>query len=527
MPDDYTNAAGGAPAPPAPSPEDLSEMYAAEEHRTGASAAKSPSLKSRLTSDHGASSLGPVGMMVLLAGVFMPQADYFVVNVALPTIDRSLHASSGVLELIVAGYGAIYAALLVVGGRLGDMVGRRRVFAIGLAGFTAASLACGMAPDGWFLLGARLLQGASAALVVPQVLATFHATLQGARLHRARSLYGAAAGLAIAVGQLAGGLLVTVNIAGTTWRPIFWVNVPIGLATLIAVPRFVPRTRSEHPATIDIRGTLLFAAALVALLVPLAEGQTHGWPAWTWILLACAPILAFTTIVFERRFENSGGVPLLPPSLLRTRSMHRGLLLQLLFMLGYGALMFVFALTVQDGLHATALQSGLAIAPMAIAFIIGSLLGPTVVGRFGGRMTVALGAAVNGIGLLGLVIVVTEKWPDFSLISLAPALAIAGFGQALVFGSLFRLVLSGVPHRHAGVGGGVLVTIQQTGLALGIATIGTLYLGLEIHGISQAFAAAFAAQIAIMAGVALASRAMPAPDSHSPEPGSQGGTDLG
>lgn len=141
-----------------------------------------------------------------------------------------------------------------------------------------ASLACGLAPDVWFLLGARLWQGASAALIVPQVLATFHATLQGARLHRAQSLYGAAAGLAIAVGQLAGGLLVTVNIAGTTWRPIFWVNVPIGLATLIAIPRVVPPTRSEHPATIDIRGTLLFAATLVALLVPLAEGQTEGWP---------------------------------------------------------------------------------------------------------------------------------------------------------------------------------------------------------------------------------------------------------
>ncbi|MFF1738426.1 MFS transporter [Streptomyces mirabilis] len=480
-------------------------------------ATKNHYLMSRLTSDHGARNLGPAGIMVLLIGVFMPQADYFIVNVALPTIDQSFHASSGALELIVAGYGTVYAALLVVGGRLGDIVGRRRVFAIGLAGFTTASLACGMAPDVWFLLGARLLQGASAALIVPQVLATFHATLQGAELHRAQSLYGAAAGLAIAVGQLAGGLLVTINIAGTTWRPIFWVNVPIGLATLIAVPRFVPPTRAKRPSTIDTRGTLLFAATLVALLVPLAEGQTDGWPAWTWILLACAPILAFITIVFERRFESSGGVPLLPPSLLKTRSMHRGLLLQLLFMLGYGALMFVFALTVQDGLHAGPLQSGLAIVPMAIAFFIGSLLTPKVVRRFGGRMTVALGATVNGIGLFGLVVVVTDKWPHVSLLSLAPALAVVGFGQALVFGSLFRLVLSDVPDHHAGVGGGVLVTIQQSGLALGVATIGTLYLSLEAHGISQAFAAAGAAQIAIMAVLALASRAMPPSASRSPE----------
>jgi len=227
---------------------------------TGPQATKNHFLKRRLTPDHGARNLGPFGIMVLLTGVFMPQADYFIVNVALPTIDQSLHASSGALELIVAGYGTVYAALLVVGGRLGDIVGRRRVFAIGLASFTTASLACGMAPDVWFLLGARLWQGASAALIVPQVLATFHATLQGPKLHRAQSLYGAAAGLAIAVGQLAGGLLVTINIAGTTWRPIFWVNVPIGLATLIAVPRVVPATRSKHPATIDTGGTLLFTA---------------------------------------------------------------------------------------------------------------------------------------------------------------------------------------------------------------------------------------------------------------------------
>jgi MFS family permease len=484
---------------------------------TGPQATKNHFLKPRLTPDHGARNLGPFGIMVLLTGVFMPQADYFIVNVALPTIDQSLHASSGALELIVAGYGTVYAAVLVVGGRLGDIVGRRRVFAIGLASFTTASLACGMAPDVWFLLGARLWQGASAALIVPQVLATFHATLQGPKLHRAQSLYGAAAGLAIAVGQLAGGLLVTINIAGTTWRPIFWVNVPIGLATLIAVPRVVPATRSKHPATIDTGGTLLFTATLVALLVPLAEGQTEGWPAWTWILLSCAPILAFSTVVFERRFESSGGVPLLPPSLLKTRSMHRGLLLQLLFMLAYGALMFVFALTVQDGLHAGPLQSGLAIVPMAVTFFIGSLFTPKVVRRFGGRMTVALGATVNGIGLAGLVVVVTDNWPHVGLLSLAPALAVAGFGQALVFGSLFRLVLSDVPHHHAGVGGGVLVTIQQSGLALGVATIGTLYLGLENHGISQAFAAAGAAQIAIMAVLAIASRAMPPSQSPSPE----------
>jgi MFS family permease len=383
------------------------------------------------------------------------------------------------------------------------------VLSIGLAGFTVASLGCGVAPSVWFLLGARLLQGASAAMIVPQVLATFHATLHGARLHRAQSLYGAAAGLAIAVGQLAGGLLLTVNIAGATWRPIFWVNVPIGLATLSAAQRFVPATRSQHPATIDPAGTFLFAATLVTLLVPLAEGQTNGWPTWTWVVLACAPIIACLTIFVERRFESQGGVPLLPPSLLRMRSMRRGLPLQLLFMLSYGAFMFVFALTVQEGLHASPLRSGLAIVPMAVAFFIGSLFTPRAITRLGARKTVAVGATVDGIGLAVLILIVVGGWPHVGLLALAPALVVAGVGQALVFGSLFRLVLADVPQHHAGVGGGVLITIQQSGLALGVATLGTLYLGLESQGIPKAFAAATGAQVAIMAVLAIASRAVP------------------
>jgi MFS family permease len=459
-----------------------------------------------LTDAGGPPRLSSAGIAVLIVGVFVPQATYFIVNVALPTIARSLHASSGALELVIAGYGTVYAALLVVGGRLGDIAGRRRVLSVGLGGFILASLACGFAPDVWFLVGARLVQGAFAALIVPQVLATFHATLAGAKLHRAQSLYGAAAGLAIAVGQLVGGLLVTINIAGTTWRPVFWVNVPIGLATLIAAQRYVPSTRSEQPPTIDSRGTLLFAATLVALLVPLAEGQAEGWPAWTWVALACVPFFAFLTIGFERRFENSGRVPLLPPSLLSIPSMRRGLLLQLLFMLGYGAFMFVFALTVQDGLRADPLHSGFAITPMAVAFFVASLLTPRIMERFGGRRTVAVGAAVNVIGLIGLILTVAGSWPRVSLLSLAPSLVVTGFGQALVFVSLFRLVLANVPPHHGGVGGGALVTIQQSGLAIGVATLGTLYLSLDTHSISEAFTATTAAEAAVLAVLGISSR---------------------
>src|SRR3954471_15337759 len=280
--------------------------------------------------------LSPAGVAVLLLGAFLPIVDFFIVNVALPTIDASLHGSAPTLELVVAGYGTIYAALLVVGGRLGDALGRRRVFAAGLVGFTLTSLLCGLAPSIGALVAFRIAQGATAALIVPQVLATFQAALDGPRRAKALGLYGATAGVASVVGQVVGGLLVTANIAGTEWRPIFLVNVPIGLLALTVVFRFVPAPRSDKPTSVDLPGTLLFAATLTALLVPLAEGRTLHWPLWTWLVLALAPILGAATSLVERRTEQHGAMPLLPPSLLRVRSMRRGLTLGFPFFLSFG-----------------------------------------------------------------------------------------------------------------------------------------------------------------------------------------------
>lgn len=461
--------------------------------------------------------LRPVGVAVLLLGAFLPIVDFFIVNVALPTIDSTLHASAPTLELVVAGYGTVYAALLVLGGRLGDSWGRRRVFLIGLVGFTLTSLACGLAPSVGVLITARLAQGACAALIVPQVLATFHATLDGPRRARALGLYGATAGIAAVVGQLVGGLLVTADIAGTSWRPIFLVNIPVGLVVMAGAVRFVPATRSPVPAGIDVPGTVLFAATLSALLVPLAEGRTLHWPVWTWLVLGAAPFLALATYAVERRAERGGAVPLLPPSLLQVRSMRRGLALGLPFFLGFGAFMFVFALTVQDGLHASPLRSGLAITPLAVMFLIGSLLTPRAIARFG-RATLGVAGVVQALGLGWLVLVVSGGWPDVALVDMAGPLAVCGFAQSFVFGSLFRLILADVPPHLAGVGGGVLVTLQQSGLALGIATIGTLYLGLEGGSIGTAFGVAIGIQAVLALAVATGARMLPSVTASVAEP---------
>src|SRR4051794_28929068 len=465
--------------------------------RTSAPTASEPA---RLTS---------TGVAVLLLGAFLPIVDFFIVNVALPTIDASLHASAPTLELVVAGYGTIYAALLVVGGRLGDALGRRRVFAAGLIGFTITSLLCGVAPSIGALVAFRLAQGATAALIAPQVLATFQAALPAERRAKALGLYGATAGVASVVGQVVGGLLVTADIAGSQWRPIFLVNVPIGLLALAVVFRYVPATKSDHPAGVDLPGTLLFAATLTALLVPLTEGRTVGWAPWTWLVLALAVVLGAATFLVERRTERNGGAPLLSPSLLRVRSMRRGLTLGLPFFLGFGGFMFVFALTVQDGLHADALHGGLAIAPFALAFLVGSLLTPRAIARFG-RAALGFGAVAQTVGLAVLAWTVDGEWPHVPLLSMTPGLVIAGFGQAFVFGSLFRLILADVPPHLAGIGGGVLVTLQQSGLALGVATLGTLYVAIGDTGSGgTAFATVLAIQCVIALVMAVGSRAMP------------------
>ncbi|MEU6251598.1 MFS transporter [Streptomyces sp. NPDC047043] len=457
---------------------------------------------------HTAPDLHATGVLILLAGAFLPIMDFFITNVALPSIDTSLHASPSSLQLVIAGYGVAYAALLVLGGRLGDRYGRHRLFLVALVGFVLASLACGLAPGVGVLITARIVQGATAALLVPQVLATFHHALDGERKARALALYGATSGIAAVVGQLVGGLLVGADIAGTSWRPIFLVNVPIGLVVLLVAARIVPATRSEHPVGIDLPGTVLFAATLVALLVPLTEGHALGWPWWVWLLLAVAVVLGAATYGVEKRAERRGEVPLLPPSLLRLPSMSRGLAMVLAFSIGFGAFMFVFALTVQNGLHADALHGGLAILPMALLFFAGSVLAPRLISRFG-RAAMAAGAVVQLAGLAWLVAVLVTSRPQAGLWAMAAPLALAGAGQSMLFAGLFRSVLADVPAHLGGIGSGVLITLQQSGLALGVATLGTLYLALAPHGIPHAFAAVEYAQMGIVAALAIGTAALP------------------
>nr|WP_042183199.1 MFS transporter [Kibdelosporangium sp. MJ126-NF4] len=471
-----------------------------------------PTLRRATASPVDTGGLTTGGLITVLLGAALPIIDFFIVNVALPTIDRTLNASATMLELVVAGYGIAYGVLLVLGGRLGDTYGRKRLFKIGLSLFTLTSLACGLAPTAGALVAARIAQGASAALMLPQVLSTIQATTTGERRSRALGLYGANAGMAMVLGELLGGALIAADIAGTSWRPIFLVNVPIGLIGLVMARR-IPETSSPNPATLDLPGTALLGAALFALLVPLAEGRAIGWPLWTWLLLAASPVLFMALVLVERRVERSGRTALLPPSVLRMPSIKRGLTLSFPFFMGFGAYMFVAAVTFQDGLRYGPFIAGLAVAPMALAFLVASLISSRLVTRYG-RGVITVGAAIQGSGVLIAIMTVLLAWPDVTVLNIAPAMVVTGFGQGLMMTTLFRVILSRVPPELAGVGSGSLVTVQQVSLALGVATLGSLYLWLsepDVLGVRNAFAIVMAIQAVAAVVICVFGRRLPDP----------------
>ncbi|MFK4183740.1 MFS transporter [Streptomyces sparsogenes] len=453
--------------------------------------------------------LTALGLFTVLLGGSLPLIDFFIVNVALPAMDRDLNAGPALLELVVAGYGVAYAVLLVLGGRLGDTFGRRRLFLVGMAAFGLTSLVCGLAPDAWSLVAGRVAQGASAALLLPQVLATIHSTTSGPRRARAVSLYGATAGLAMVAGQILGGVLVAADLAGTGWRAVFLVNVPVALAGLVLAARTVPETRSERPAPVDVPGTALLALALVALLLPLTEGRAAGWPLWTWLLLGTFPVAAAAFYAVERRLESLGRVPLLPPSLFALRGLRRGLLMILPFGAGFGGFMFVIAVALQQGLRYGPVEAGLALTPMAVTFFVASLMGPRLVSRYGNRVVTA-GSVIQAVGVVLLMLAVHRGWTDLSLTDLLPGIAVAGFGQGLQLPVLIRGILAEIPAERAGVGSGVMVTTQQSALALGVATLGTLFVSLAPSvGMGDALVRTLALQLAGIVVTGLLSLRLP------------------
>ena len=289
--------------------------------------------------------------------------------------------------------------------------------------------------------------------------------------------------------------------------------MPVGLVGLALARRRLPETRAANPARVDLPGTVLFGIGMFTLLLPLMEGRSMGWPLWMWLLLALSPVAFGTLVAVERRIERAGRVPLLPPSILRMPSMRRGLTMGAPIFVGFGGFMFVSAVTLQDGMHYGPAASGLALAPMAVGFLAASLVSSRLVTRLG-RTVLTIGATLQTVGIVMLIAALLSVWPDVSALHLLPGMLVAGFGQGLLMTTLFRVVLSRVPVENAGVGAGSLVTVQQACLALGVATLGTLYLWLsepQVLGMRNAFAVVMAVQVVIAIAATAYSRRLPDP----------------
>lgn len=445
---------------------------------------------------------------VLLAGTAMIVLDFFVVNVALPSIQTGLHAGASALEWVVAGYGLSFAALMVTAGQLGDRYGRRRTFVAGLVLFGATSAVCGLAPDPAVLVVARVLQGAAGALISPTVLALIGVMYPGPERVRAITAYGMAMGGAAAGGQLVGGLLLQADPAGLGWRTIFLINVPIALVAAIATPHCLTESQAESRGRLDVWGVALVTAALVALVLPLVQGQQLGWPAWTWISLASTPILLVAFGLHQRAVECRGGTPVLPPSLFAARSLRRGLVTQLAFWGGQAALFLVLALYLQEGRALDPLDAGLVFTILAVAYLAASLRAPTLTARFG-RDLVGLGAILLSAGDAGMAIAVGAGGVKCPLVALLPGLLAAGTGMGLCITPLTTVVLAHADPNRAGALSAALSTMQQVGNSVGVAVTGVIFFGAEHHGIGRAFVLSGLQLSVLLLGVAGLTRLLP------------------
>lgn len=415
-----------------------------------------------------------LGLGVLLLAAFIGQVDMFIVNVAAPTIQTGLNASFGQLQFVINGYVIAYAAGMVTGGRIGDRIGRRRVFWWGTAAFTLASLLCALAPSAGWLIAARVAQGTGASALMPQVLSIIRASFTDPqRRARAVGAYGATIGLGVIAGLIGGGLLVSLDVAGLGWRAIFLMNVPIGLAMLLATPATVRESRSSQPPHTDPVGALLSGLMLPAVLLPLVLSTDAGRPPWMWATLAAGATLVATFLIYERAYAARGREPIVAPHLFGHRGFGTSLATVATFFSGNAGLFLVLTYHLQSGLELEPLTTGLVFTPLGAGFATASAAGKRLADRFGTR-TATAGTGLMVTSLL-LVPAVTGTGLGIQAWGLAVVLGLAGLGQGLVVAQLVSTVLSLVKADDAGAASGLVNTTTQAGMAIGTALIGTLY----------------------------------------------------
>ncbi len=455
---------------------------------------------------------------ILLLASFINLVDVTIINVAIPRLQASFGASDSDIQWVVAGYVLVFALGLLPFGRLGDLLGRRRLFLFGVAGFTFGSALCGLAPTVEALIGARILQGITAAMMMPQVLAIAQVMFAPHERAVAFSLFGVTAGLASVSGPLAGGALIALDLWGLDWRPIFLVNIPIGLVAIIAGRLLIPESGQRDRGGLDLVGVALGGLTLLAILYPLIEGRDRGWPLWEiGIMLASLPLAALF-VAWQRQRRRAARAELLPLALLRNRSFLTGIAMTVLLFSGMSGFFFIVAIFLQTGFGFTPLQSALTTFPFAVGILLASIASGRLSVRWP-RARIAIGALVFGGGMAALFTVALglDQAVDHWLFA-APLLP-CGIGIGIAIAPLFRTILSRVDPRQAGAGSGALQSFQQVGSAVGVAIQGQIFFPALAAGLAAqqlqgpAFAGALRAtliyEIAVALGLAILAASLP------------------
>ena len=450
-------------------------------------------------------------LAVLLLAAFMNLLDISIVNIAIPSIQRNLHASYADVQWALAGYTLAYALVLITGGRLGDTFGRKRLFLIGVAGFTLMSALCGAAQTPGMLIACRVAQGAMGAIMIPQVLSVIQVIFPPAERIKALAAFGVTAGLGTVSGPLLGGLLTQHNLFGLDWRPIFLINVPVGIIAVSASAVLVRESRAPRPPRLDPGGVALISAALLLLLYPLVQGRQLGWPAWTFVSMAAAVPIFAVFVAYERAKYRRDGSPLVQLSLFGKRSFAAGMAIAVTFFLGVTSFALILTLFLQVGLGFEPLHAGLTFLPFSGGVLVASGVAARLAPKFGRGVTMA-GALVMAAGMGGLIAIVHHYGGAVTTWDMVPALVAAGLGMGAVLAPLADILLDGVQPQDAGSASGLFNTSLQVGASIGVAVIGVIFFGL-LGSQSAPAAASVAPQL--RSGLAAAS--VPAPVAASVE----------
>lgn len=425
-----------------------------------------------------------LALAILLVAGFMDLLDTTIVNVAIPSIRASLHTTFASVQWLIDGYLLAVAVLLITGGRLGDAYGRKRVFVYSVCSFGLMSLASGLAPTPGILVLARVLQGLSAAVMIPQILSVVQVNFPRDEQAKALALYSSVAGVAVMTGPLMAGVLL--DVFKFSWRSIFLINVPVCVIVAVAAVAIVPESRSSRTERMDFVGVALISSALFALVFGIIEGRAFGWPAWDIALIAASVPLALLFARWENATERRGIAPLVPISLFRERAFSAGLIVVVVFFSGLVGFFLAFTIFLQIGLGFTPLQSALTTFPSSVGLVIAAQISNRLSRRLGRRLLSA-GALVMAAAQAGLILTVHARGAHLTAWEVRPVIFVFGLGMGLILPSLADMIIAHVHERNAGAASGILNTGLQVGNAVGVALIGViLFSSLASHSLASA-----------------------------------------